>query len=707
MRSPFSVVRLKNSANRGPDLAEQARTLPGQYLYFASEGETVDEKRVLRMLKNAPRSAELILPLPHTACAKAEQLEEPAVLPLSLLLEQYRTAPLLNGALLRKSALLERLKDGVPEWMQTPCPDLTIMLFLPVKACIVRTVRQYDPETVAAFCGHCSETEEWLARQTVPDREILLGRFLRYEDYLIDAALETGVSPDRLRNWFSLSSVLHNFFTCHPEKLLSLPPLPAPEPHPGPVRKAAVFCWALRTGGAERCASLLIQNWRKQNPEMEITLFQCSPRKEGDYPLPEQVETVVLPADYYRRRHSVLEQLRERQIDTCIFVDHFLEITYYDLLAARQLGIRTVAMEHSAYAFVYYGARPELQTLREKVYSGADAVTCLSRSDEYLWNLRGIHARYLPNPLTFEPRNDYPPPERKGRTLIFIARMIPGKGVEAALRVTELVRKKYPDVRLQMLGAFPHPEYEKIIREYVRTHKLEDCVEFTGFTGNVAEYLAGAAIHLMPSAVEGYPMTMMEAKAYGVPTIAFSMPYLEAAKEEYGTLSVPKQDCAAMAQLTVELFDNPERLNTLSRKAFEALKHFGNPSVFRRWNLLFQYLESGTEPAELALPCRTPEQQLAMLRLQNDEILTGISVMQCSAAYRECILNEEISIRRKNNILFGCVIRLYFALQKLIWKDSFAANLLFGQLKCLLDCLYLAKRIYRSFHPWKDEEQKL
>ncbi len=707
MRSPFSVVRLKNSAGRRLEPAEQMRSLPGQFLYFASEGEDVNEKRVLRMLKNAPRTAELILPLPHVASEKEEQLEEPVVLPLPQLMERYRIAPLLNGALLRKSSLLELLKNGIPEWMQTPCPDLTMMLFLPVNACIARTNRHYDPETVAAVCGNCSQAEDWLKKQTFPERDVLLSRFLRYEDSLMDAALETGASLEQLRNWFDLSLVLHNFFTRHPEKLLTLPPLPSPVPHPGPVRRLAVFCWALRAGGAERCTSLLIQLWLKQNPGLEITLFQCSPRRAGDYPLPDRAETVVLPADYYRRWHSVQEQLRKRQIDTCIFIDHFLEITYYDLLAARQLGIRTIAMEHNTFSFVYYGARPELLALREKIYSGADAVTCLSRPDEYLWNLRGIHARYLPNPLTFEPQKDFPQPEQKGRTLIFIARMIPGKGVEAALQVVKIVRKKYPDVRLLMLGAFPHPEYEKFIREYIRSHRLEETVEFTGFTGEVAKYLSRAAIHLMPSAVEGYPMTMMEAKAYGVPTIAFSMPYLEAAKEEYGTLMVPKQDCAAMAQRVMELFENPERLHILSRKASEALRHFDNASVGRRWTGLFQYLENGVEPAELALPEYSPEQQLAMLRLQNNEILTGISAMQCSPAYRESILNEEIAVRRKNNILFGCVIRLYFALQKLIRKDSFTANLLFGQLKCLLDCLYRAKRIYRSFHPWKDEEQKL
>ena len=156
MRSPFSVVRLKNSAGRRLEPAEQMRSLPGQFLYFASEGEDVNEKRVLRMLKNAPRTAELILPLPHVASEKEEQLEEPVVLPLPQLMERYRIAPLLNGALLRKSSLLELLKNGIPDWMQTPCPDLTMMLFLPVNACIARTNRHYDPETVAAVCGNCS-----------------------------------------------------------------------------------------------------------------------------------------------------------------------------------------------------------------------------------------------------------------------------------------------------------------------------------------------------------------------------------------------------------------------------------------------------------------------------------------------------------------------------------------------------------------------
>ena len=159
-------------------------------------------------------------------------------------------------------------------------------------------------------------------------------------------------------------------------------------------------------------------------PDMKICLFQSKETEPGDYPCPENVEVIVLPKNFYERHVRLPDLLQERGVDTCLFFDHYLTDFYYDILTAHQLGIRTIAMEHNTYSFPIYVGDIELLQLRQTVYPIADAVTCLSRSDEYLWISQGIRARYMPNPLTFDSLERAPFAERKGNNLIFIARIL-------------------------------------------------------------------------------------------------------------------------------------------------------------------------------------------------------------------------------------------------------------------------------------------
>ena len=252
-----------------------------------------------------------------------------------------------------------------------------------------------------------------------------------------------------------------------------------------------------------------------------------------------------------------------------------------------------------------------------------------------------------------------------------------------------------------LLGKFQDPAFEKEIRAYVKNHHLTDQVHFTGFA-KVEDYISHAAVHLMPSCVEGYPMTLMEAKSYGVPTVAYSLPYLEAGKEEYGTVMVPQQDYRSMAEKVSELLEDPGKLNELARKAYDSLQWFDNARVFSRWRALFQWLETGVEPAELAVPELPDSEKLELLKIQTEGIISGISSMNVSPVYRKKILNEIHTEKRHENLLFDLVMRFYFALRK-----KAGNRLIFLAVKSCLNGIWCMKRIYRWFRPWRDEEQDL
>ena len=696
------VLQTANSADRWEQVRAKLKGLSGKYVYFASEDEVPDPGRIERMLRTASGAAELVVPIRHTQFPAGELLEEPLLLPQHELFERFRCVPLLNGKLMKKSFLQKCLESNVHDWIHSPCPDLFLLLFHPMQAACVRTDYRFDKAALRWFVSGYRKSAEWLEQlPDLPEAEKtgLQSRILQYADYTIDSAAELKFSDEEMTGSFDSTDLIYNYFTRHPDRLTRMRQA-KPELKPGPIRNLAIFCWALRFGGAERCASILL-NIFSTFPNLKIFLFQSRKPEPGDYPYPQNVEIVVIPNNPYLRRVQVRKCLQENKIDTCIFFDHILPNYYFDILTARQHGSRTVAMLHSTLSSVFYHGAPELLALRKTVFSSADMVTCLSRSDEYFCNQLGIHARYMPNPLTFDTSVRPAFSERKTKTLIFIARLTPQKGTMDVLKTVEAVRKKHPEVQLLMLGSFSDPAFEKQVMSYVKEHQLAENVKFTGFT-RVEDYIPKASIHLMPSCVEGYPMTLMEVKSCGVPTVAYSLPYLEAGKEEYGTLMVPQLDYQAMAEKVSELFDDFNRLNDLGRKAYDSLRYFDNQSVIARWKQLFEYLETGGEPEGLAVPCFPAEKKLEFQRIQTQEIIAAISVMQVSRKFHKKLLDDGIADERHKNVLFDHMMRLYFIL-----RGKIENRLLKIVFRFLFSCLWKTKSLYRRFKPWTDEEQRL
>ena len=703
MNKPVTVLVLENTESRWQDLTDRIRCLPGKYLYIASESEKPDMVQIRRMLSGVSGAADLIVPVPHTLYPVDEPLEEKAVHSIFYIHERYERAPLLNGRLIRKNFLLKCLNDNLHDWIHAPCPDLFLLCFALGRAVAVRSDYSYEPESFAAFCRMYRSASVWLENRTElsqEDKYALQAKVLQYGTYLIHLLEEMKLPGFQSVEWFEPELMVHACFDKCPEKLSGIH-LPRREVRPTPIHRLAVFCWALRQGGGERCTSLLLKYFSSL-PNLKICLFLSKKPEPEDYPCPENVEIIVIPYRFYNRQVCLSGLLQEKMIDTCLFTDHSLANTYYDILSAWKLGIRTIAMEHSTFSYPLRSPDMDsmkLMMLRRLVYSHTDIVTCLSRYDEFIWKGQGINARYMPNPLTSDSAARPPFTERENKNLIFIARMIPGKGVLDAVRTAEEVRKKHPDVKLFMLGSFTDPEFERGIRNYVHLHQLDKSVEFTGFTTEVEKYISRSSIHLMPSSVEGYPMTLMEAKSYGLPTVAYSLPYLEAGKEEYGTIMVPQGDYLAMAEKVSELLDDFGKLNGLARKTYASLALFDNRMVFSRWKALFQWLENGTEPDELKLPRYSDLEKLRLQQMMTDEIIAAVSEMDVAAKF----FKKEIDFERRNNILFDYVMKVYSALHRKISGNTRGA----GFVKKVFSLVWLLKRCYRVFKPWKDQEQEL
>lgn len=396
---------------------------------------------------------------------------------------------------------------------------------------------------------------------------------------------------------------------------------------PRPVKNIGIFCRYLRNGGAERCAALLMEMFAKQGKT--ITLFAGEAPTEKDYPCPDQMERVILTQFPHERRTALELELKKRQIDTCIFFDHAEWITPNDILTARFCGCRTIVQEHSLFSYPWRIGDPRIAEERDCVYPAVDVLTVLSRCDETFWraHLNGFdRCMFMPNPLTFSVTDHDSAPA--GKTLLFVGRLSRDKGALAAVRTLEKVLIKHPDAKLLLIGRPDTDEFDAELHRYAET--LNGAVGFTGYTTDVGQYYRQGAVLLMPSAYEGYPMTLMEAKACALPCVMFAMPYLEAAK--HGCIQVPQNDTDAMAQAVCALFDDPAEFHALSAEAKASLD---TESVKRLWLELFAVLETGVDQTGIFADNTSADEKVCHFEIMNRELAAAQKICMDHPAYLE------------------------------------------------------------------------
>ncbi|MGL5053349.1 MAG: glycosyltransferase [Cetobacterium sp.] len=106
------------------------------------------------------------------------------------------------------------------------------------------------------------------------------------------------------------------------------------------------------------------------------------------------------------------------------------------------------------------------------------------------------------------------PKERKNNSLIMVSRFHSSKDHLTVVRALEKLPKEYT---LTFVG---EGETEEIIKREVLMLKLEDRVQFLGYSNSVSALLKRADIAIQSSNFEGFGLTALEAMASGTPIIA-------------------------------------------------------------------------------------------------------------------------------------------------------------------------------------------
>ncbi|RFS81219.1 glycosyltransferase family 4 protein [Actinomadura spongiicola] len=257
-------------------------------------------------------------------------------------------------------------------------------------------------------------------------------------------------------------------------------------------------------------------------------------------------------------------------------------------------GLRIIGMSHESFAATRASSR--YRRVREH-YADADRMLVLTAEDADAWAGDGMtNVDYIPNALhvtpDVHPTLDLP-------VVACVGRLSYEKGVDLMLEAWERVAARRPEWRLHVYGGGPE---EERLRAQADAAGLSGSVEFRGVVTEVEEALVEASIFALPSRAEGFPMSVLEAMAYGLPTVASDCaPGVRALIGERGGVLVEPGDVRAFARELERLIDDPDLRRALGAEARAAVLRFHPDVVLARWDRLFDLLHRA-RPSERAAP---------------------------------------------------------------------------------------------------------
>lgn len=156
---------------------------------------------------------------------------------------------------------------------------------------------------------------------------------------------------------------------------------------------------------------------------------------------------------------------------------------------------------------------------------------------------------------------------------LMIARLLRNKGLIEYVEAARIVRARFPDVCLQLLGPLDENP-AAVSREAIAEWQDDGIIEYLGETRDVRPFLGQASIFVLPSWYrEGLPRTILEAMAVGRGVITTDMPGCrEPIRQGVNGFIVAPRDAGALADAMVRICEQPTlpaQLGMAARKTVE------------------------------------------------------------------------------------------------------------------------------------------
>jgi len=343
-------------------------------------------------------------------------------------------------------------------------------------------------------------------------------------------------------------------------------------------------------GGTERVATLIANGLNRRG--YDVSILSLWGGLTSSYALDPDVSLHELFSENRKFKWKYLEIVRElrkylkdNKINILVSTDTIL--TLYSVPACVRRKVLQIAWEH----FNFY-ASLDLKARKFSRYFAArmvNTVVVLTEEDLKTWNRKvSGKARIvaISNPITF------PPIDPQGRNwdsklAIAAGRLTYQKGFDLLVRSWEKVAQLAPDWKLYIVGS---GEDESALRGQIQSLGLDNVVSIIPFSEHIAEYFLQASVFCLSSRFEGLPMVLLEAQAFGLPSVCFNCytgPAEVVIPDENGYI-VPENDFAGFSDRIIALAQDTALRERLGRNALKRAERYQEASILDQWETLLE-----------------------------------------------------------------------------------------------------------------------
>jgi len=216
--------------------------------------------------------------------------------------------------------------------------------------------------------------------------------------------------------------------------------------------------------------------------------------------------------------------------------------------------------------------RSILQGLYRFALKRTDGVFFQNPDDEALFHERKILTEKIPSFIVNGSGvglDEYPetPINSEKIRFLFIGRLLGDKGIREYFEAAEIIKKRYPDVEIDIVGSLD------INPDAIQQSELDSWIEsgiinYFGKLNDVRPRIANASVFILPSYREGVPRSTLEAMSMGRAIITTDAPGCkETVIDGENGFLVPVKNCELLVNAMEKFILNPELIKSMGKKS--------------------------------------------------------------------------------------------------------------------------------------------
>ena len=255
----------------------------------------------------------------------------------------------------------------------------------------------------------------------------------------------------------------------------------------------------------------------------------------------------------------------------------------------QSLGKKVIGIFHGVYLSCTFTNEPSIYKSWH-LFTKFDSFIHIIPDDYWVYKQFGFNNTiFIPNLYTFN-YNQTASSNLTHKNVLIVGRVDDIiKGGKYGILAMKEILKEVPDAKLTIVA----PNHPQFLFDLIKELKIENSVDWVGFTKDITQFYLNASVLLVTSVSESFPMVMNEGKAHGLPIVSFNIDYCPCFQK--GVITVDMFNYTLMGKEAIKLLKDYDYRKKAGREAKLSLNMFNNNDTIEMWEKLINSLINGTE----------------------------------------------------------------------------------------------------------------